>query len=227
MISGSGFYSPPFRVEGGSGNEPREGKRQGQKGCAGPSDKGVDMKIRRSQRHPEEGAIAGQADGGTNSGQSIEKILIGDEGGYLDLVQNSENLIVTLTPGGTVYYVNPKWQSLLKYEIQEIRDLPFVELVQPSQRAFFEDTLKRVIESGEAERIRLDLMSKDGKKLSVEGEISCYYEGDEVVAVRCFFKPLSSRPVQDKLSGVPLEQIFLEFHDRECSLAEPCFDEDE
>lgn len=184
------------------------------------------MRSKRSQAKAAKGASAGPADHPVTSKKLIAEILAENQAGYLDLVENSDNLIISLTPGGLIYYINPKWIELLQYETAEIMDLPFLEIVHPSDRKHFEEVLERVASNNTTEFLGFDLKTKDGKRLQVEGSMSCYYRGDELVAMRGFFEPKTARPVKDNLSGIALERIFLEFHDKECSLAEPCFDDD-
>jgi PAS domain S-box-containing protein len=184
------------------------------------------MRLKKSEAKNVKGASADPTDNSPASKKVIAEVLADNQDGYLDLVENSDNFIITLTPGGLVYYINPKWIELLKLEPSEARDLPFLEIVHPSDRKFCEDTLERVISKNTTEFLSFDLKTKDGKRLHVEGSISCYYQGDELVAVRGFFEPKTPTPVKDNLSGIALERIFLEFHDKECSLAEPCFDDD-
>jgi PAS domain S-box-containing protein len=184
------------------------------------------MRSKKSQAKTRKGAGTDPADHPAASKKVIAEVLAENQAGYLDLVENSANFIVTLTPGGLIYYINPKWIDLLQYEAAEARDLPFAEIVLPSDRKYCEEALERVISENTTEFLAFDLLTKDGKKLHVEGSISCYYQGDELVAIRGFFESKTARPVKDNLSGVALERIFLEFHDKECSLAEPCFDDD-
>ena len=184
------------------------------------------MRSKKSKVGAEKVASAGPADKLESSKRLVAEILTGNQDSYLDLVENSDNLIVTLTPGGLIYYVNPKWLERLQYDASEAKALPFLEIVHPSDRKQCEEVLDRVAAGNTTEFIEFDLKAKDDKKLHVEGSLSCYYQDDELVAIRGFFESKKAKPVKDNLSGVALERIFLEFHDKECSLAEPCFDED-
>jgi PAS domain S-box-containing protein len=181
---------------------------------------------KRSQAKATKGAGKGPSDSPVTSNDMVAEILVGNLAGYLDLVESSDNLIVSLTPGGLIYYVNPKWLELLQYEVSEAKDLPFLDIVHPSDRKLCEEALERVTANNTTEFLESDLKTKDGKKIHVKGSFSCYYQGDELVAIRGFFEPKTAKPVKDNLSGIALERIFLEFHDKECSLAEPCFDDD-
>lgn len=160
------------------------------------------------------------------AGSQVAEILTDNKEGYLDLVENSENLVISLTPGGLIYYINPKWLERLQMNEAEAKDLPFVEIVHPSDRERCALAIENVTANNTSEFITCDLKTKDGKVIRVEGNMSCYYKDDELVAIRGFFSAKATKPVRDNLSGVALERIFLEFHDVECSLAEPCFDED-
>lgn len=184
------------------------------------------MRSKRSQAKAAKGASAGPADHPVASKQLIAEILAENQAGYLDLVENSDNLIISLTPGGLIYYINPRWIELLQYETAETKDLPFLEIVPPSDRKYCDEVLERVTSNDTTELLEFDLKTRDGKKLRVGGSLSSYYQGDELVAIRGFFESKTAKPVKDSLSGIALERIFLEFHDKECSLAEPGFDDD-
>ena len=184
------------------------------------------MKSKRSKAKAAETGSVGPSDQPATSKDFVAEILAENQTGYLDLVEGSDNLILTLTPGGLIYYINPKWMGLLRYDTSEARDLPFLEIVHPSDRERCEEVLEEVTATNAPEFIEFDLRTKDDKRIHVEGSLSCFYQDDELVAIRGFFESKKATPVKDTLSGVPLERIFLEFHDKECSLAEPCFDED-
>jgi PAS domain S-box-containing protein len=184
------------------------------------------MRSKRSRVKSAKGASAGPAGLPVTSKKLIAEILTENHAGYLDLIEKSDNLIISLTLGGLIYYINPKWIELLQYETAETRDLPFLEIVHPSDRKYCEEVLERVTSSNTTEFLEFDLKTRDGKRLHVAGNMSCYYQNDELFAIRGFFESKMARPVNDNLSGIALERIFLEFHDKECSLAEPCFDDD-
>lgn len=184
------------------------------------------MRSKRSKVKAAEDSIAGSSDQAVPSKEFVAEILAENQTGYLDLIESSDNLILSLTPGGLIYYINPKWMERLQYDASGARDLPFLEIVHPSDRKHCEEVLERVTADDTIEFIEFDLKTRDNKKIHVEGSLSCYSQDDELVAIRGYFESKKAEPVKDNLSGVALERIFLEFHDKECSLAEPCFDED-
>jgi PAS domain S-box-containing protein len=184
------------------------------------------MRLKKSHAKAAKGTNSDPADHPVTSKKLIAEILAENQDGYLDLVENSDNLVISLTPGGLIYYINPKWIELLQYKTAEVKDLPFLEIVHPSDRKYFEEVLERVTANNTTEFLEFDLKTRDDRRLHVGGSMSCYYQGDELVAIRGFFESKTARPIKDNLSGIALESIFLEFHDKECSLAEPCFDDD-
>lgn len=184
------------------------------------------MRSKRSKVKATEATSVGGSDRAAGSKEFVSEILAENQAGYLELVESSDNLIISLTPGGLIYYINPKWLERLQYDPSDARDLPFLEIVHPSDRKRCEEVLERVTADNTTEFIEFDLKTKDDKRMHVEGSLSCYYQDDELVAIRGFFVSKMAKPVKDNLSGVALERIFLEFHDKECSLAEPCFDEE-
>ncbi len=182
------------------------------------------MKSRKDNGHSGTDGVA-RAQSGIPS--EAEKTLVDDAVGFLNLVETSENLIVSVTVGGTLYYANRRWLETLGYSPAEARDLQLARVIRDSERTYIEDVIARVIQTGSMEQASFNFLTREGKLVPVEGSFSCYCEGEDPVAVRGFFRRTSEKPVRDLFSGVPLERIFLEFHDRECSLAEPCFpDED-
>lgn len=153
---------------------------------------------------------------------SIENILVDNEGGYLKLIENSDNLIQSVTPGGLIYYVNRKWLETLKYGVSEVKRLSFLDVIHPLSRSHCEEVFNRIMARPGIEEVEFEFQAKDGMRVPVKGNVSCYFEADEPVATRGFFRQITERPTQEGLSGIPLEELFLVFHDKECSIAEPC-----
>lgn len=152
----------------------------------------------------------------------IESILADNEGGYLELVENSDNLIQSVTPGGVIYYVNRKWLETLKYDVDELEQMIFLDVIHPSSRSHCEEVFNRIMVNPGVEDVEFEFQAKDGTRVRVKGNVSSYFEGDEPIATRGFFRLISARPGREELSGIPIEEVFLAFHDKECSIAEPC-----
>ena len=122
----------------------------------------------------------------------IEHILFDGEGGYMDLVENSDSLMQSCTPGGVIYYVNKKWLDTLGYTAEDVTERYVFDYIHPNYHTECMATLKRITDKSSIEMKSFAFVSKEGKPIRVEGRVSCRFEDGEPVATRGFFSGYSS-----------------------------------
>jgi len=78
-----------------------------------------------------------------------EQVLRESEEKYRILIENSHDIIYTLTPDGTFTFVSPGWTALLGHEITQVIGKSFQQFVHPDDIAKCRTFLRAVIETGQ------------------------------------------------------------------------------
>ena len=68
---------------------------------------------------------------------------------YRLLIENSHDIIYTLTPEGVFTFVSPGWTALLGHEISQVVGKPFRQFVHPDDIGVCETFLQKVIATGQ------------------------------------------------------------------------------
>jgi len=122
-----------------------------------------------------------------------EKALRESEEQYRDLFENANDLIQSVKPDGRFLYVNRAWRKTLGYTKKEIDGLSLFDIIHPDSQAHCMEVLQHVL-SGESVRgVEAIFVSKEGKKITVEGSVSCRFVDGKPVATRGIFRDITER----------------------------------
>ncbi|GIX06274.1 MAG: hypothetical protein KatS3mg115_0677 [Candidatus Poribacteria bacterium] len=113
-----------------------------------------------------------------------ERTLQESEERYRDLFENTNDLIFTFDPEGRFLFVNPAWSRTLGYDEEESRGLHLADIVHPDHWGALRRALEEAQSSGESVRVELDVVRKDGRVLTVEGDL--------------FFRQQDGKPIQGR-----------------------------
>jgi diguanylate cyclase (GGDEF)-like protein/PAS domain S-box-containing protein len=125
--------------------------------------------------------------------KQAEAALKQSEERYRDLFENATDLIQSVTPDGRFLYVNPAWRDMLGYDEEEISRLSLFEIIHPDYRARCVDLFQQLLAGVEMDRIETAFVSKEGRKLSVEGRVSCKFNRGYPIATRGIFRDVTER----------------------------------
>lgn len=166
------------------------------------------------------------------SRRRIEEIIGEKGGGYWELIENSGNLIQSVTPEGNYFYTNRKWLETLGYTLDEVEGLNFMDVIHPESREHCMFIFGQLMDGKKYASVRCDFISSNGARIPVEGNVSCYFEQGKPIATRGIFRVTSgdtavettgggdeeeggeaAAAASDELEGVTLEDVFLAFQD--------------
>jgi PAS domain S-box-containing protein len=117
---------------------------------------------------------------------------------HRNLIENSNNIIYTLSPDGVLTFVSPSWTRLLGHPVDHVVGRPFQSFVHPDDLAMGQASLQRVIETkqrmtGAEVRMRhadgswrwqiinaVPLMDGTGKVIGIEGSATDITEKKQV-----------------------------------------------
>jgi PAS domain S-box-containing protein len=110
-----------------------------------------------------------------------------------DLFENANDLIQSVTPDGRFKYVNKKWRETLGYSEEEVEKLDIFDIVHPDSQEHCRDIFQRVMSGDTVDIIKANFITKDGKKIFVEGNVNCRFTKGKPTATRAIFRDMTEQ----------------------------------
>ncbi|TFH48455.1 MAG: PAS domain S-box protein [Methanothrix sp.] len=128
---------------------------------------------------------------------------------YSDLVDNAGDLIHSVTPDGTFLYVNRAWREALGYSEEEIDGLSILDIISPDCHDRCQETFKRIISEEDVHSIDTVFVSKEGRKIIIEGNACCKFQDGKPVSIQCIFRDVTEKKKleEELLKGQKLESL--------------------
>ena len=125
--------------------------------------------------------------------QYAEKALIQSEARNRDLLDNATDLIQSISSQGDILYVNNAWCQALGYKKEELKYFSAFDVIHPDSLEHCQYVFKRIMNGESVEATEVSFLTKNGEKLTVEGNINCQFVDGEPVATRGIFRDISRR----------------------------------
>jgi PAS domain S-box-containing protein len=123
----------------------------------------------------------------------VEEILRRSEERYRDLFENASDLIQTVNAEGRLLYANRAWLVALGYAADEVSRLALWDIVHPDCREHCANVFERVLAGDCAGDLEASFLAKDGRKIEVEGGLSCRVVQGRVISVRGIFRDVTEK----------------------------------
>jgi PAS domain S-box-containing protein len=125
--------------------------------------------------------------------KQAEAALRESEEQYRDLFENATDLIQSATVEGHFLYVNRSWKKVLGYTDEDVSHLTLFDVMHPDCREQGLELFKRVIAGETNEQVQVEFITKDGRKISLEGSLNCKAIEGKPVATRGIFRDITER----------------------------------
>lgn len=112
---------------------------------------------------------------------------------YRDLFENASDLILSVDPRGRFLYVNRAWKETLGYSEDDLTRIGLLDIVHPQCKGDYLTHFAHVLRGNILEGIKTELITKSGRKISIEGSLNCKRVDGEAVAVRGIFRDITDR----------------------------------
>jgi PAS domain S-box-containing protein len=136
-----------------------------------------------------------------------EEALRESEERYRDLFENANDLIQCVAPDGRFVYVNRAWRETLGYSEEEVRHLRIFDIIEPSCQTHCSELFRRVMEGQEVKQVEVIFVSKDGRKITVEGSANCNFVNGAPISTRSIFRDITERKLAEEALAAEKERL--------------------
>jgi PAS domain S-box-containing protein len=125
--------------------------------------------------------------------KQVEAALVESEERYRDLFENASDLIQSVAADGRFLYVNRAWRTALGYTETEVAQLSIFDVIHPDCQVHCLEVFQKVMSGEPVESVTAEFITKDRRKISVEGSANCKFVGGKPVATRAIFRDITER----------------------------------
>ena len=125
--------------------------------------------------------------------KQAEKAWRDSENKFRDLLENANDLIQSVNPEGKFDFVNRKWLKVLEYTAEEVHELKLTDILRPDQVSHCLAEFKKVAAGETLTSVEAVFISKTGKEIYVEGNVSPRMENGRFLSTRAIFRDVTER----------------------------------
>jgi PAS domain S-box-containing protein len=119
--------------------------------------------------------------------------LLESEERYRAVIDNASDMIQSVLADGTFEFVNQAWLDKLGYTRDEVDQLIVWDIIDPEAKQHCEMLFMAAMRGETIPEMTTTFLTKDGRKVPVEGSTTSRMLGDTVVATHGFFRDISER----------------------------------
>lgn len=124
-----------------------------------------------------------------------QNLLEQSEEQYRDLFENATDLIQSVDFHGNILFINNAWKKTLGYTEEETRSKTIFDIISPRQRTQWKEILGQIFKGEKFENIEVVFITKSGKEIVVEGNISCKLEDGKPTSTRGIFRNVTANRI--------------------------------
>lgn len=122
-----------------------------------------------------------------------EKELKESEERCRNLIESTHDMIQSLKLDGTFEFVNLAWRKTLGYSDKQIEHLKIFDIIHPESLSQCKKFFSRVTSGESLESIQATFLTKDGKKIFVEGNAVPRYSDGKIIGIQSFLRDITDR----------------------------------
>ena len=140
--------------------------------------------------------------------KQAEAALRESEARYRDLFENANDLIQSVGADGYFNYVNRRWSEATGYSPEEATQLHFEDILHPEQISHCRALFAQMGQGLAVGRIETIFVTKTGRPLMVEGDLSAQQVDGKLIATRGIFRDITERKTAEE--AVRFQKTLLE-----------------
>lgn len=131
--------------------------------------------------------------------EARERALKESEERYRDLFENATDLIQLVEPDGRLSYVNRSWKRTFGYSEDDIKNgLSIFDLISPDCSEHCRNVFARVVSFPGVQNVESTFISKEGRKVIIQGNAKCKFVDGKAVQTQCIFRDVTE---EKKMEG--------------------------
>lgn len=107
---------------------------------------------------------------------------------YLDIFDNTSDLIQCLSREGRFLYTNQTWRKTMGYSVDEVRQLSLTDVLHPDSLACCSERFSRLKKGESMRRIDFKFVTRSGETVHLEGDCGSLFRDGEAVSTRGIFR---------------------------------------
>jgi len=136
-----------------------------------------------------------------------EEALRESEERYRAVIEGAHDMIQSVALDGSINFVNQAWLDALGYTKEDLPKLNLLDLISPESCPHCQEMFAKVIEGEPAHNVQATFLTKDGRKILVEGNAAPRYIGDKAVATQGIFRDITERKQMEQQLQEKHEQL--------------------
>ena len=117
---------------------------------------------------------------------------------YRDLLDNVNDLIQCIEPDGRLLFVNQAWRNILGYSDEDIQQMNIFDIIHPDCSDHCMALFTKVMQGEDIGFFEAEFISKDGRKIVVEGNVNCRFVNGKPQNTRAIFRDITRRKELEK-----------------------------
>lgn len=147
-----------------------------------------------------------------------EEALRESEARYRYLFESTSDLVQAVRPDGSFAFVNPAWRRALGYGEAELALLNYSEVIHPDDRAACEALRRRALRGESVRGVEIRFLTKDGRSLYVEGDVSGRQEKSLTLHTMGVFRDVTARKRKEEALRRSRDDLELRVQERTAEL---------
>ena len=120
--------------------------------------------------------------------RQLEKRLRESEERFLDVFDNTSDLIQCVAPDGSIMFTNRSWRKVMGYTEEEVRSLKLLDLLHPDSMICCSDRFGRLMNGEALSCIEFKFVTKAGETVHLMGDCGSIIKEGGVISTRGIFR---------------------------------------
>jgi len=146
--------------------------------------------------------------------RQAEQMLFDSAERYHDLFEHANDLIQSVDMDGRYIYVNRTWRQTLGYSQQDLDNMTFHDVIAPESMEHCQTIFGQVMAGEDVSNVEATFVTKDKRRIVVQGNVNCAYKDGKPVATRGIFRNVTDqKKAEDELEKARRDFASMIVHD--------------